>query len=81
MVRSSGVPIFSLILFLTENSIHCNLFISWFIIGFRYRLTVLGLTTLQPLWVILCHTEKGRREIEKTEEEMKGGTRNKEENE
>ena len=31
-----------------------------------------GLTTRQPLWVILCHLpEKGRREIEEIVEEMK----------
>ena len=31
-----------------------------------------GLTTRQPLWVILCHfPEKGRKEIEDIEEEMK----------
>ena len=31
-----------------------------------------GLTTHQPLWVILCRlSEKGRREIEETVEEMK----------
>ena len=34
---------------------------------------MLGLTTCQSLWVILCHLpEKGRREIEEIEEEMKG---------
>ena len=31
-----------------------------------------GLTTCQPLWVILCHLpEKGRKEIEEIVEEMK----------
>ena len=31
-----------------------------------------GLTTLQPLWVILCHLpEKGRKETEEIIEEMK----------
>ena len=39
---------------------------------------VLGLTTRQPLWVILCHLpEKGRRVIEDIVEEMK--ERNREE--
>ena len=33
----------------------------------------LGLTTRQPLWVILCRfPEKGRNEVEKVVEEMKG---------
>ena len=33
-----------------------------------------GLTTCQPLWVILCRLpEKGRKEIEETAEEMKEG--------
>ena len=33
---------------------------------------MLGLTTHQPLWVILCHLpEKGTKEIEETVEEMK----------
>ena len=37
-----------------------------------------GLTTCQPLWVILCRLpEKGRKEIEETVEEMK--ERNREE--
>ena len=37
-----------------------------------------GLTTRQPLWVILCHLpEKGRKEIEEIVEEMK--ERNREE--
>ena len=31
-----------------------------------------GLTTRQPLWVILC-PEKGRKEIEEVLEKMKGG--------
>ena len=31
-----------------------------------------GLTTRQPLWVILCHLpERGRKEIEEIVEEMK----------
>ena len=35
-----------------------------------------GLTTRQPLWVILCHLpEKGRKEIEEIVEEMKVGDR------
>ena len=35
-------------------------------------LIVLGLTTRQPLWVILCHLpEKGRKEIEEIVEKMK----------
>ena len=35
-----------------------------------------GLTTRQPLWVILCHLpEKGRREIEEIAEEMKESDR------
>ena len=33
---------------------------------------VLGLTTCQPLWVILCRLpEKGKKEIEEIVEEMK----------
>ena len=41
-----------------------------------------GLTTCQPLWVILCHLpEKGRREIEEIVEEMKERDGEKEENE
>ena len=42
-----------------------------------------GLTTHQPLWVILCCLpEKGRREIEEIVEEMKeSGTGEKDENE
>ena len=41
-------------------------------------LIVLGLTTRQPLWVILCRLpEKGRKEIEEIVEEMK--ERNREE--
>ena len=35
-----------------------------------------GLTTRQPLWVILCRLpEKGRKEIEEIAEEMKAGDR------
>ena len=38
----------------------------------------LGLSTRQPLWVILCHLpEKGRKEIEEIVEEMKEGQRSK----
>ena len=41
-----------------------------------------GLTTHQPLWVILCCLpEKGRKEIEEIVEEMKKGTGKKEEQE
>ena len=39
-----------------------------------YRLIVLGLTTHQPLWIILCCLlEKGRKEIKEIAEEMKEG--------
>ena len=39
-----------------------------------------GLTTRQPLWVILCRLpEKGRKEIEEIVEEMKERTEKKEE--
>ena len=45
-------------------------------------LIVLGLTTRQPLWVILCRLpEKGRKEIEEIVEEIKERTGKKEEQE
>ena len=38
----------------------------------HYMLVVLGLTTRQPLWVILCNLpEWGRKEIEEIVEEVK----------
>ena len=41
-----------------------------------------GLTTHQPLWVILCHLpEKGRKEKEEVVEEMRERDRKKEEQE
>ena len=44
----------------------------------RFYLLCWGLTTRQPLWVILCRLpEKGRKEIEEIVEEMK--ERNREE--
>ena len=34
-------------------------------------MTALGLTTRQPLWVILCRLEKGRKDTEEIVEEIK----------
>ena len=48
-----------------------NLFF-WILIYWYIFLLCWGLTTRQPLWVILCLLpEKGRKEIEETVEEMK----------
>ena len=52
--------------------------ISWASLHFAFFLLCWGLTTRQPLWVILCHLpEKGRNEIEDIVEEMKKRDREK----